>query len=253
MKLKHVIRLSGFVSLVLIHEASSATKQTPASCAEIFESKPQESNVSEFFGILKDAQVRRNESETSEAFEARMLAKLNSPYVVFWKPIGARYYADSEQMYVPLALFRDTSLETPPFFGGPYWRTLVQQQGVASESTYVGTNAFGVKKDINKSEKTSYGVAFDKGASMDSTPWPTKDFLVTFSIKPNEARNVKDNLNVVIIGSLIEPYFGTSVVEQKPTIDLPYDATTITNVITIKLECAAIVDKSSGKVLQMIK
>ncbi len=103
--------------------------------------------------------------------------------------------------------------------------TTVKSQTMKSEGIYVGENTFGVKRDIEKFRGNTFSLAIAniKDFNEADVSKPLTSLRIQLKLAPAEARIVKNNLSVVFVTRLINPYYGISSTEIKPTIDNPKD------------------------------
>lgn len=103
--------------------------------------------------------------------------------------------------------------------------TTVKSQTMKSEGIYVGENTFGVKRDIEKFRGNTFSLAIAniKDFNEADVSKPLTSLRTQLKLAPAEARIVKNNLSVVFVTRLINPYYGISSTEIKPTIDNPKD------------------------------
>ena len=137
------------------------------------------------------------------------------------------------------------------------WRVATTENVKLKRSVYTASNAFGVKTDVLREEDDVYGVAFDQGVSVSgvllSKPWPQERVVIRLKMLPDEARSAKNNLRVVIVGSLIKPYAAEFDETTNPEIRFPLDATKHNKVLTVKTECAALVNYANGRLVYRVK
>lgn len=103
--------------------------------------------------------------------------------------------------------------------------TTVKSQTMKSEGIYVGENTFGVKRNIEKFRGNTFSLAIAniKDFNEADVSKSLTSLRIQLKLAPAEARLVKNNLSVVFITILINPYYGISSTEIKPTVDNPKD------------------------------
>jgi hypothetical protein len=116
--------------------------------------------------------------------------------------------------------------------------------------SYVGSNAFGVKKQIFKVKANSVGLIVPNLSSMG---WPGGygDQTVTLTgVSPDAAMGAKSNLAVLFVGALQAPYVETGVDNDSPTIQKPLETSTLQRAVRMIPRCTAIVNRKTGEVLR---
>lgn len=109
--------------------------------------------------------------------------------------------------------------------------------------TYMGQNAFGVKKSINYSKFENIFIETDKSHSG----------FTLFDMKPDKAKTIVPNLRFLIVGELITPFVKTNPVSYKPTIDNPEHIDGNNYSVTIEMKEIWLYDFETGRVLRKEK
>lgn len=116
-------------------------------------------------------------------------------------------------------------------------------------SSYVGSNAFGAKKQIKKYDAQKYGVHVLK---MQSQPQPQLYDSLDFNLSISDAKKYKDNLNALII---CRPYIKDDTLAfvggyyAEPTFKVPIGISYAVSGINIELLEIWIYDFKTGKIL----
>lgn len=105
--------------------------------------------------------------------------------------------------------------------------------------TYVGQNAFGVKKLIKYKRFENITIEGDK----------IKPEFVLEHIPPSNAQILLPNLRLLILGTLLQPFVKTNPVSYKPTLDVPNHTDGDNYSLVIAEEEVWLYDFASGKVL----
>ncbi|HEV7372040.1 hypothetical protein [Arenibaculum sp.] len=111
---------------------------------------------------------------------------------------------------------------------------------------YVGGNAFGATTNVVKVERDVVGVAVP---SYGRYFWPNEFTPIQARLAPHEARAAKTALAVMMVGRLRAPFILTWRDRDLPEFDNPVDRTTDIEVLNFAPDCAAVLDRSSGKIL----
>ena len=128
------------------------------------------------------------------------------------------------------------------------------------ESTYIGSNAYGAATVVKKSRKSYIDLAFSNKSALLSLIKQDDYNSGTFEfelgkITPETAKAIRDNIRVVFIYNLEEPYLLSEgyVRVDEPTINYPYDdLTVLENVFAISQEIW-IFNKTNGEILLKVK
>lgn len=121
-------------------------------------------------------------------------------------------------------------------------------------STYIGENAFGVKRKITKSEYTFYKLAINNIEDITQTKvsW-IAPVSAEIEMPPARAKLVKANLEVIYVVKPVAPFHGFDAMQIKPTIDSPSDITTYTNFLIADVEEIWLIDGMSGEILSKMR
>lgn len=128
-----------------------------------------------------------------------------------------------------------------------------------SEGEYLGSNAFGATKAIEKETQNIIGVEFrnydslkiedyemsgDKRFSLHSR---TANILIPMN--SSEARQLVPKLDVIYLAKITPPFIDYSREHTKPTMDLPIDRTVSKYTIFSNLLAVLIINKDSGEII----
>lgn len=134
-----------------------------------------------------------------------------------------------------------------------HYITLTNERTSGSE--YVGSNAFGVRVNVHSSIYLQYGLiianTIDKKSS---SSFFEPQFVINLPFKPNEARDLKDNIGYYYKTELVNPVgFKTKVIEDiegsGATVDSPTELYVNKKFILVKIKEIGIFNKKTGKVL----
>jgi len=131
------------------------------------------------------------------------------------------------------------------------------KENFTENSTYAGSNAFGVTKDITKTRSKKFGVFFSErnfdSAVREAGAKRPEDELVALLPVPlstEKARaNPKDNVALLIQYRWVPDYLSTSWDSHSPTIDEPYENHTSGEYLKAKPTRFVVFNKLTGEIL----
>lgn len=236
---------------------SSIRNQQPAPGRGVVTGQPPVlgDNISQLIDrlILAGGLKGKDEFETTEQYDARRkageaaAAKLRT--LVFVLPPDTpdlTYSADAQEMKIKL-----TARHTFLFFdggGSTSGNTFIIRSTLISKSSYVGTNAFGVKRSIESTVSRDHGVFVAPGSPVTLNEIST-DAAFTFSMDIEEARVAKRFLRVALVGKLPESRVYSSEDGHSPTVEEPWASLTKGLYIPLVLEEVRVLDSRTGEVL----
>jgi len=116
---------------------------------------------------------------------------------------------------------------------------------------YIGENAFGAKRQISRMEQ--HELVVTAPASAGSVWWPNGFKGYSFNVPLPEAKRTKENLTVLLAARLTDPYLESEHAHVQATIDAPYDVYRRKEIIHTWVDCAAIYDRLTGRVIPELK
>jgi len=130
-----------------------------------------------------------------------------------------------------------------------------------AESSYIGENAYGVKKEIKKISESKYTISFTNSEGLGITRLGSDGYGISIGTLNIDIGNAKDLKNRYAVAILVKPnkaavgdgkygYFKGDYYRGSPTIDLPYDRRQMGEQFNAKLLAAIVIDTSNGKVLK---
>jgi hypothetical protein len=203
--------------------------------------------------ILAGGKKGKDEFETTEQYDARrneaktVTAKLGT--LVFVLPpdtLDLIYSADAQEMRIKL-----TATHKSLFFDGgglTSGNTFIVRSTQISKSSYVGTNAFGVKKSIESTVFRNHGVFVAQGSTVTLNE-RSNAATFTFSMDIEEARVSKRFLRVALVGKLVEWRVYSVEDGHSPTVEEPWDSFTTGLYIPFLLEEVRVLDSRTGQVV----
>lgn len=124
-----------------------------------------------------------------------------------------------------------------------------------SSSSYEGENAFGVKRQIRRTEDEAFGVALSKSA-MDKVMrslGAKKDYIsyvIPVPVSPEKAKGIsKSDLKLLVQYQWVPDYVGTKYDSTSPTISMPYDKKTTSYYLFGRPTKVFIMNSRTGEIL----
>jgi hypothetical protein len=203
--------------------------------------------------ILAGGMKGKDEFETTEQYDARrnegkaVTAKQGT--LVFVLPpdtFDLTYSADAQEMRIKLTARRKFL-----FFdggGSTSGNTFIIRSTQISKSSYVGTNAFGVKMSIESTVSRDHGVFVAQGSTVTLND-TSNAASFTFSMDIEEARVSKRSLRVALVGKLAEWRVYSIEDGHSPTVEEPWDSLTKGLYIPFLLEEVRVLDSRTGQVV----
>jgi hypothetical protein len=124
-----------------------------------------------------------------------------------------------------------------------------------SSDSYIGTNAFGATREVSRSYEDQYGLA------LKPKKWPferedrfsdAESKFEIVNISSSQARQLKQNLRILFIGTLQEPWTHHDVEGREAKFDSPYESTTSKYLLDFVPKEIWFFDYSTGIVLKKI-
>jgi hypothetical protein len=173
-------------------------------------------------------QFRKSEYETSEAWNSRSeklkarpligSASMLSQFAFQAYDVDAFYNADAETISVtvsPVDALYDKMNGIPL----PAFRSILGWKNIAQLGSFVGSNAFGVKRRIRAEVEQFYFMTFPE------TQLNLADTFTIENVGAERARLIKPQIRVLIVGKLQEPYMGVSSDQIDATLSDPVQTT----------------------------
>lgn len=251
-------------------KSSGPSKATPAKQLETpFD--PQENraqvtlthDIKATMAALQKARLRKDQFETSAEYAARTenfplfgtvsakdtLAfryRLRDAFVL----CNPSYNADTVDLYIdcPLSLKASFYVAADEKFVRGYEVGVAESRDVGS---YVGSNAFGVKRKITIRQAVLRGLAIEnleRTLTM-STGLPRLK-LQLMDMPPNEAKRVIDDLGLLFVVKLERPFVVSAERRAGPTLDNPVDYQGDLSYLYVQLQELWVLHDSTGEVLR---
>jgi hypothetical protein len=202
---------------------------------------------------IKQANVRKDEFETSSAFTARLQALLDQPlasgrklsepmYFVNSDRVSAVYDADRGSMKVYGSLRQSTRISDSIRFAG----TVVVKKRSAESSEYQAQNRIGASTTVQRYRDEICGVAFTNLSPVTDHQWMG---LIEFPLSVETAKASKGNIGIVYLAKLTPPLLIEHRQRVAPTMTSPVEILVTGDALTAVLERFYVINKLTGEVL----
>jgi hypothetical protein len=219
--------------------------------------------------LEKATSSKRGEYESTQAYESRMAAALSKP-ILFGQPVSSRlafvapalkehsasfqYHYDADSAEVVLTVNGSTTVMdnvenpnwTPTGSLSPLVQTLELGSFQLAQSTYVGSNGFGVKVRVEKDASLHVGLA-PNGDSFLALP-----AVAYVPMTSAAAAKELPALKALVVFKLSAPYLSYAYFHAEPTRDSPYDLTAHHKFLVGSVEGVVFFSGVSGKVIARI-
>ena len=266
-----IVLLALFSTVTIAADNKRQTKKPAPTLAVPFDIEAQSSlvtsthDIREMIATLQRGKLKKDQFETTAAYEQRIASQ---PQLWAMKPDKLlafqfatmkafpwcipKYSADTSELSIDCTLVGRKSffLADENRFVDAY---LVGIANAKDTGKYIGTNAFGVKKNITVRQGTLHGLAinnFDSFISGEQRVALPKVQLTVPNLDADTARKIIDDLGLLFVVQLIPPYLLHDSKSQSPTIDSPIDYSGEFDYLRVNLEQLWIVDLKSHKVLR---
>jgi hypothetical protein len=238
-------------------------RPNPAACADVTADGPaKEVDLDKVRVLLRGVDYRRGAFETNASYRGRLIAKLENVEdlaieqtgradLVFSLPIAAyrlNYDADAKELWVgsDLGLLRGGSAIGMGDF-------ILVSSAERRVGTHVGVIAYGashvpgVRREVTRITGDQLGLILPGGTAMG---WPANFQRLHVPMSPAEAARAQGALAVLFVGRLQEPYFVTGEFLQEAKLDEPVEKRLAVEAIKLSIDCAALYDRRSGRLIQ---
>lgn len=207
---------------------------------------------------LAAMQISKDGYESKNEYRDRIDAKLSTPlvgsltandpvaFVINLPGEAVRYDAESKLL---LAAFEPQNNVSPPDNGYTKIAGEVLSRRDSKNETYIGANAFGAQTKVTRSKTTVCGVGFQNIGHLKAGFSPYKFEVSSDGAK---ARRLRDNLAVLAVGSLAEPYLGRFSYSISPTLSSPWALNLDGEALLMRLDEVWLFDRRSGEILVKI-
>lgn len=188
----------------------------------------------------------KGEYETTAEFQTRIMKFLPTGQIAIEIPLPASetsYDADRgilniREYALPLA---ERIVDTDQNFVG--WLAPVVEKRKPTGS-YAGQNAFGAKTHVIQENDASLGIAWDSAG-----PHFNPDADLKIDMVPNQAKSVRNELGILLVGTLSSPPTVRSESTNEATVSDPIELTKIQVGVVVRPVCAAVYDRLSHSIL----
>lgn len=192
--------------------------------------------------LAKPTSLKKGEFETSAQFESRRVEAWSKPYlgrISIQDAISVSVAPPGEESNVKLTFDADRSLMNLQLSKAytPRGCSFLLASNSKRTGSYVGSNAFGVKANVNKYDVTSFCI----GGLGDTN--------ISFPIPREKAAKVKSNLRALLIGTVAPPYTSVSEDYSAAKIDNPAEVIFRAYILHLNVEQIWVYDWTSGEVL----
>lgn len=191
----------------------------------------------EALGIVKD-EFTSSATFLPKAAKAVVQLNQNGQYIFVKRGLYPKYNADSEKFEIKLYYesFRNDL------------KGLMFTSERTALGSYEASNAYGKSVTVIKFKETSYSLGFDNLNSNNNS----NEMAMTLPMKPEEARQVKDDLAVVIVCKIASPPTLEEDSHREPIIDSPLDIETHHSVLRVRITGLRIINLKTGLVYQSL-
>jgi hypothetical protein len=196
-------------------------------------------------------QFNKREYETSDAWASRVQKLKGQPLISSTTmlsqfafqayDVDAFYDADTKIISVtvsPGGAFHDEMNGVLSLSGN----SMLGWKNTAQSGSFVGSNAFGVKRRVRAETEQFYFMAFQ------DTRIGLADTFNIENVGGEQAKLIKPQIRVLVIGTLQEPYAGLSASQNKATLDDPVQTTSYEFYLYFKPEAIWFYNLKSGEV-----
>jgi hypothetical protein len=233
----------------------------------------QGDDVEKIYKILSESSnlKEKSEFETTSDYQKRVtdLSKMALPgksadsiLAFVYRPekyvgrVTAKYDADTQNLQVSILTRSVSYLDRTPK------REFVDIIGVAAKDarlkslgSYEGENAYGVKRTIEKSLMEYFTIGINNMASFRKfhSSGYESGFKLLLPVPPAKAKDIKENLAVLYVGTLVPPFTALDGTVLEPTIDKPRRVSIGNYILTMNLSEIWIYNNLTGEVISKIK
>lgn len=205
---------------------------------------------------LKALNPAKDEYETTAAYAERVAAFGAKPiagsvtvadYVAFvpdYPLITTSYDADVGQFRISGSMGAIDGL-----VGSSLVLSVVTDSKVLTRSTYIAANAYGRKVEVRKTQLYACAVALPQLRQS----YRSAAFDAIVSLSPDEAKVAKENVAILYVGKLAEPYWAKFFFNIEPKIDSPTETTWTGDALVIRDAEVWLFDKRTGRIYQKSK
>lgn len=209
------------------------------------------------FETIADFQKRLSNSSTLVIDENKTLG---DDLAFVYKPenaspleeIKSKYDADAQVLNIEMGSLSVTASQSGPT---PYNLLPADVMKYEKLFSYYSSNAYGATTTVQVTRFTFYRLAvknWDKFSDFKSPYVPALN--VNLSLPPEKAKQVKENLSVLYIGKLVEPYIeNDGLSSTKATISDPKEVRSRTLILMMDVKEILLFNRLTGEILSRLK
>jgi hypothetical protein len=193
----------------------------------------------------------------SDKSAASVLAFVYRPErIEFSRFLTAKYDADAQNLQITIIAASDRYVANAQRLEfTEIMTTPAKNAQLKSLGTYEGSNAYGLKRTIEKSLLKYYSVGITNFKSIQEPGKSKYDFGLTstLSAAPAKAKEIKENLAILYVGKLVAPFSALIGDSLKPTVDKPRDVAIGNYILTMNLSEIWLYNAATGEILSKFK
>ena len=235
-------------------------------CDSVLGSQPRALPVADLYARVKAGVKAKDEFEASQAFERRSneslaaIVKAMTPtngteHAVLIVPFPSAPYNADKLEFTLRASAQDALLTHEAFVGTDYktYPYLFVPISLTSRAggSYVGSNAFGVTRQVQVTNAMQYGVALADQTRLRG--WGREKKQMTLWASPVRAASLKGKLGIMLVGNLVAPGALEGRRSYEATIDNPYEDRVQKRYVVMTAPCAGVVNVETRELLQTIR
>ena len=220
----------------------------------------QGDNVENLYNELKQKFPPKNEFETTNIYLNRLVSEdYNSLYSFvidsYTISVLSKYNADRQNFDFQIPMYPTMNLDNTAA-GIESYPTVITKMIQDEKSTYIASNSFGNEVQVTKYTGKEYGIAITNLKDLHIDRY-TNCYNVSIKVPLDKAKNLKENLGILMIGKLkisgkIPSYFYSSIRYFKPTISNPKEFSYLQYLIYTDLKEIWVYDSSTGEIFKKI-
>jgi hypothetical protein len=223
-------------------------------CAALRDKNLTPTNVPSLLAIIKKMSLGKDQFETTDAYNARLSGVLPGlpaeGEVIALVKVGSwfgKYDADRGKLIVLDADIHAAMESNAIDVVSPHYESFSGIEFSSVRKTgksYVGQNAYGVKRRVTEATETKYLIAFQP-PKINNDLGPFSNAL-ELDMAPSLAKSELPFLQLVVLGHVIEPFAIDDVEYSGATIDEPTELTIQKHAVVINSPCVGLRSSKTG-------
>jgi len=211
-----------------------------------------------FAKAVSKIKPQKSEFETTSAYRARVDAAGNAPIVGTTTLNDVVGFVQASDVYAGVSETYDADrgvLNVRAHWDGQtkmvnneLLRFVRLNEKIKSNRSYVASNAYGKKVDVDSSQWNVCAVAFSNLTYSSLLRSGIKNIDESIEMSADDARSAKGNLALIFVGNLNEPYLSEFHDYSKPTIDRPNEMAFSGDLLIMKLVQVWIFNRQTGAI-----